>query len=136
MQKFKTFKNQFTNWVINNSSIKAAGIIGSYARENQNPDSDIDIIILTNSPKNFIDDKQWVNNFGKTNKIKTENWGKVTSLRCFYDFGIEIEFSIASLCWASIPVDEGTKKVILNGIVVIHDSDKILKNLIESINSN
>ena len=23
--------------------------------------------------------------------IKTENWGKVTSLRCFYDFGIEIE---------------------------------------------
>ena len=49
MEKFKTFKNQFTNWVINNSSIKAAGIIGSYARENQNLDSDIDIIILTNN---------------------------------------------------------------------------------------
>ena len=47
MQKFKTFKNQFTNWVINNSSIKAAGIIGSYARENQNPDSDIDVIVKT-----------------------------------------------------------------------------------------
>ena len=136
MQKFKTFKNQFTNWVINNSSIKAAGIIGSYARENQNLDSDIDIIILTNSPKNFIDNKQWVNNFGKTNKIKTENWGKVTSLRCFYDSGTEIEFSIASLSWASIPIDKGTHHVISNGIVVLHDPDKILKKLIETINSN
>jgi len=50
-----------------------------------------------------------------------EDWGKVTSLRVWYEGGEEVEFGITTPEWVPHPIDEGTWKVISDGIRILFD---------------
>jgi hypothetical protein len=46
--------------------------------------------------------------------------------------GLEIELCIANLKWAATdPIDEGTKRVVSDGIQVLHDPKGLLNHLVE-----
>ena len=109
--------------------IKAVALVGSYARDAANDESDVDLIILTNGISDYINNPSWSTTFGEVIDCKVENWGKVESLRVFYPDDLEVEYSFALPDWASTPVDPGTYRVVDNGMKILFDPHGILARL-------
>ena len=57
-------------------------------------------------------------------RVVVEDWGRVTSLRAWYAGGLEVEFGLATIDWATRP-DEGTRRVLGDGAHVLLDRDGI-----------
>jgi hypothetical protein len=58
-----------------------------------------------------------------------EDYGKVTSLRLWYRNGPEVEFGLTTPDWAAPPLDEGTRRVITDGMVVLQEKLPLLSPL-------
>lgn len=71
----------------------------------------------------MIKNVSWVNNFGTPKRIAVEDWGKVQSIRVFYNDGLEVEFGITIREWLTPTVDEGTLKVIKDGIHFVYEKE-------------
>ena len=89
-------------------------------------DSDIDLVILTDQPQKYLDDIQWIERFGNIEKHQTEDYGKLTSLRVWYQNGLEVEYGITTPDWAAIPLDAGTQRVISDGMIVLFERGNLL----------
>lgn len=109
-------------------SVRAIALVGSYARGQQTPDSDVDLVVLCLQPKQFVEERSWLNSLGKAVDIAVENWGKMDSVRFCLD-SREIEVGFSAVQWADVPPDEGTAKVILDGMKILYDPDGILFRL-------
>lgn len=109
--------------------INAVVLVGSYAREEQREDSDVDLVIISTTPKLFLQDESFINDFGKVTKTQKEDYGMVTSIRVWYEDGMEVEFGITSPLWISKPLDEGTLKVLKDGYKVVLDKKNYFTNI-------
>lgn len=125
-----------------NSQILALGLCGSWARGTANPDSDIDLLIVTKDKENFKK-TTWIKelNFATIHDYimhyEDQKYGRVWSRHVFLESGTEIEFSFADSSWADIePLDIGTQKVISDGYRILYDPHQILEKLLEKVNSN
>ena len=103
-------------------------LVGSYSRNEEKTDSDIDIMIISNNKLEMIENTNWVLKFGNVKSIIREEWGVVTSLRVFYD-EYEIEFGIGNSSWISQPLDKGTERTLKDGYVVIYDRNNQLEKI-------
>jgi predicted nucleotidyltransferase len=124
------FLLRVVEWAKGAHDIYAIALVGSQASGDAGPSSDIDLIILAQHPDNHINDRNWLSRFGDVDRIEMEDWGKVTSLRAYYFEGLEVEFGIAGLDWASDPSDQGDAQVIEDGIIVLYDTDEQLSERI------
>jgi predicted nucleotidyltransferase len=109
------FLEQVRKWGRNTTDISAVILVGSHARGEARPDSDIDLVIIAENPERYFLEHIWLKNFGQSIKTKHEDWGLVQSLRVWYDSGLEIEFGFTSKDWISEPLDTGTQEVLGNG---------------------
>lgn len=129
----KTLLRQLSAWARKTESVQCVLLVGSYARGNETPTSDIDIMILTDEPSILLEHHNWLNKFGKPNKIELEHWGVVDSLRVQYSWGGEVEFTIGPLEWANLPLDWGTESVLAGGAkIILDDKLETLKRAIEA----
>ncbi len=122
------FFQQFQTWINTTPELLAVALVGSYARNAAQADSDIDVVILARAPQFYIANVDWMHQFGTVNRHRIEDWGLVTSVRVFYTSGLEVEFGFTSLDWATLPLDEGTKGVIAAGMQVLLDCNGLLAN--------
>ena len=120
------------DWAEHNPSLLAVALVGSYARGDASPASDVDLMLLSTHPDSFIQDRKWISMFGDAARIEEEEWGKVKSLRATYLGGLEVEFGIAGMEWASDPSDLGDARVIQDGIILLYDNDELLSKRITS----
>ena len=127
-KKVSDFLSAISAWGRQKYNIKAILLVGSYARGNENADSDIDIVLIVEDQQEFLESDQWVHRFGDANRVAIEDYGKVTSLRVFYESGMEIEFGIGGLDWVSNPIDSGTRTVIQKGIQIIYEKENYLSS--------
>ena len=102
--------------------------MGSRARGEARPASDVDLVVLSTRAERLIANRGWLARFGAVARVELEDWGRVTSLRTWYQSGLEVEFSIATPDWAIEP-DEGTRRVASEGITVLWDRSGILATL-------
>jgi hypothetical protein len=109
------FLEQFRIWGSKADDISAVILVGSYARGEARLDSDIDLVIIAESPERYLLEQSWLENFGQPLKTQHEDWGLVQSLRVWYGSGLEIEFSFTSNAWIAEPLDGGTRKVLEDG---------------------
>ncbi|NJL71265.1 MAG: nucleotidyltransferase domain-containing protein [Candidatus Competibacteraceae bacterium] len=100
--------------------IIAVLLVGSYARHEERPDSDIDLIVLTDRKQQMIEQTDWTEEFGSTDRKTREEYGEITSIRAEYS-NCEIEFGIGLEKWIAIPLDPGTREVLQDGYEVIYD---------------
>jgi len=131
VDKSDQFIAKFIDWVTTQSHIEAVALVGSYANDTANEESDIDLILLVPDPDKLIDDIKWVYQFGVVSDNQIEHYGKVTSIRVWYSNGPEVEFCITYPTWASSPLDNGTQQVIDNGMKVLFERKPILSKHIE-----
>jgi hypothetical protein len=124
-------------WAQAQPTIKAVGVVGSYARGTARADSDIDLVLLTTDPEAFRADAAWLDAIdwsdigARPSKRQDEDYGLLWSRRVWLEQdGGEIEFGFAPLSWANVnPTDPGTWGVVIDGCRVVHDPDGLLARL-------
>lgn len=119
MLDVQVFLRGFCAWCETQPDIRLAALVGSHARCSARPDSDLDLVIQSSDPERFIQNPGWAEQFGPVAARQVEHWGKVTSLRVWYEDGLEVEYGFAALDWAADLLDEGTRSVIQDGIQIL-----------------
>jgi len=122
------------NWVRTRESIRAFALVGSYARGDARPDSDIDLLFLTTDPGIFradwLDEINWAALNVQPVSSRDKSYGVVWSRHVAFSDGSEIEFTFTPLSWSTIdPVDLGTHHVVADGFKIFHDPDNRLATL-------
>ena len=130
MTPLDDFLSRVKDWAPRQTDLCGVLLVGSYARGAARRDSDVDLMLLTSAPERYLDSTSFAEHFGAVNKWEKEDWGRVTSLRVWYQNGLEVEYGIARPDWASLPVDPGTQQVLSNGMQIIFDPESILSKLI------
>ncbi len=123
-------------------NILALGLCGSWARGTPNPDSDIDISIITKDKETFRK-SNWIEQIDfehigeQMHSYEDKDYGLVWSRHVHLQSKIEIEFSFADSSWANTDMlDKGTAKVVSDGYKIVHDPHRILEKLVEFVNSD
>ena len=110
------------SWGSGREDIAAIALVGSYARGAATPDSDVDLVILTDDPDAYLSRPGWIEQFGEPVTVADEDWGRLRSIRVVYRDELEVEFGFVLAGWASSdPVDEGTRRVASDGLRIILD---------------
>jgi predicted nucleotidyltransferase len=115
-------------WAESEPAIAAVALVGSHARGTARPDSDIDLVVLTRETGAYLNDLAWTRLFGEPSRRTIENWGIVSSVRVWYADGPEVEFGIAGTDWGADPTDEGTTRVIRDGIRIVCEKGGLLSS--------
>lgn len=124
--KIAPFLDVVTEWARAQPDIQAVALIGSYARNAATASSDVDLVLIADQPDRFLRDRDWINHFGEPRRQQVEDYGRLVSLRVWYSDGREVEFGITDERWAATPLDEGTRRVISDGIQIIFERKPIL----------
>jgi predicted nucleotidyltransferase len=117
-----------TSWSLGRRDIRALVLVGSHARGVAGPESDIDLVILSEQPTRLVTDSAWTRTFGTVIREAREDWGRLISLRVWYVGGPEVEFGITDVQWAHRD-DETTLAVLRGGARVLFDRDGLLEFL-------
>ena len=124
-----------TSWAEDQADIVSVALVGSYARGNARSDSDVDFVIQCTRPERYLKDLVWISEFGVAQSVSIEDWGIVQSVRVYYANGPEAEYGITSSEWLTSPLDEGTVKVLRDGVVVLLDRDGRLTRAVAWVRS-
>lgn len=122
----RSFLDAFVGWTSDQADVQAIALVGSYARGAARDDSDIDLVILTNQPEKYLNDFGWTERVGTVEKHQTEGYGKLTSVRIWYQNGPQVEYGITTPDWAAAPLDAGTREVISDGMIVLFERGILL----------
>jgi predicted nucleotidyltransferase len=133
MHRAQRLLEQVRLWAGEKDDVRALLLVGSFARGQARPDSDVDMILMTNNQRAYLDNTKWASVFGEVGRVEVEPYGRVTSVRASYVDGLEVEFAIAPADWAAPPLDAGTEAVARGGIVVLMDRDGHATNLASAI---
>ncbi len=126
-----SFLADFAAWAAAQPGLLAVALVGSHARGAATAQSDVDLVILAIDWQPYLDDTAWVGRFGSVARQQIEHYGRVTSLRVWYADGPEVEFGLTASDWASLPADEGTRRVVQDGMRVLWERLPILTTLVE-----
>lgn len=124
------FVKQFSCWADGQADILAVILVGSRARGKEKPDSDMDLVIICREPEQYLEETNWVREFGTPIRQLIEDWGKVTSLRVWFEGGLEVEFGITDEDWLKVPLDAGTKSVLEDGYRILFDRNGKVSNVL------
>jgi uncharacterized protein len=104
--------------------VRAIALAGSWARAEARAGSDLDLVVLTETP----DPPGWFDGLG-LDDLGTRQWGILTERRLATPGGLELDVGFAPPSWAGD--DPGTARVVRDGIVALHDPDGLLLELLD-----
>ena len=126
----ETFINKLKEFAANTPHIESVLIVGSYARGTNKEDSDLDLVIVTSDKTRMVANQEFVEHFGPIKKKQTEHYGACTSIRVWYENGMEVEFGIVEPSWIAKPLDAGTYQVLSDGYRIIVDKMSYFENVL------
>lgn len=71
-------------WASTRDDVRALLLVGSQARGDARPDSDVDVVIVTNTQSTYLEDTSWVSQFGRVLSVQPEEYPPTTSVRATY----------------------------------------------------
>ena len=123
-----SFLHEVTDWAVSRADVLGLAIVGSHALGTPDQDSDVDLVLLCESPDTLLANTHWASNFGEVCEVSREDYGALVALRVFYKDGTEVEFGLTAMEWAKIPLDAGTKRVISGGVRILYDPERVLRD--------
>ena len=79
-------------WLASRPDVRAVALVGSHARGDAGPGSDIDLVVLCDDPRAFVDDDSWPADLGGV-LIRTRRWGDLVERRLRLD-GVAAELDL------------------------------------------
>lgn len=131
LNDIREFLDDFIAWASAHGDVQAIALVGSYARGEARDDSDIDLVLLTNQSQRYLEELKWIERFGSVKKYQTEDYGKLTSIRVWYQNGVEVEYGITTPDWAATPLDPGTQEVLRGGMKALFERGNLLSQHLE-----
>jgi uncharacterized protein len=126
--------DQVTAWARQRPDIRGLALVGSWARGAARPDSDLDLVVLTTHPDRYLAGDDWTAALGATRVLRTQAWGPLVERRLLLDGGLELEVGVTQPVWAATdPVDAGTRRVVTDGMRILHDPDGRLAALANAV---
>ena len=114
-------------WAPSRPSIAAIALVGSHARGGAQPDSDVDLVLLTDDPPA----QPWPDELEAVSVIREQWWGTLREHHLRLPDGLVVEVGVAPTSWAAIdPVDAGTLAVVGGVLVALHDPIDLLADLL------
>jgi hypothetical protein len=121
-----------TRWAAGRPDIHALALVGSRAGGTPRPDSDVDLVLLTEDVERYVLRDDWAAGLGPI--VATRRWGAVTERRIRLPDGIEMDVAIAPPKWAATKrVDRGTRRVVRDGMRILHDPRGALATLQQAV---
>ena len=108
VEQFVQLRSLLARWALRQDDIVAAAVVGSWARRSARMDSDLDVVVLTTHPGQYVTDDRWIAAaVGQdASVIRTQEWGPLTERRVRLSTGLEVEFGVVAPSWAATdPVD-------------------------------
>ena len=68
-------------WASQRAEIRALLLIGSRARGEARPESDVDFVLLSATPSALVSDHAWISTFGTARQVAIEDYSRLTSVR-------------------------------------------------------
>jgi predicted nucleotidyltransferase len=120
-------------WAEEQPDVLAVGLVGSWVHGEAGMDSDVDVVLLTEDQRLYLQGDAWVYELGGIKLVKTRRWGPMTERRFALSSGLEVEIGVASPSWATNePVDAGTRRVVTDGMSIVYDPQELLAKLIDA----
>lgn len=126
--EFDRIQQTITAWALTQGEVEAVALVGSWARDEARPDSDIDVVVLTDSNR-FAEETDWIEPAvgSAAELVRTEDWGALIERRVRLASGLEVEFGFARPSWAATdPVDSGTARVVGDGCLPWFDPEGLI----------
>lgn len=127
------FLTDLREWAEKQPEIIGVLLVGSHARGQAREDSDVDVVILAEAPERYLEEVSFVEQFGQLVRLEKEDWGRLTSLRVWYEGGLEVEFGLTDPGWAALPADSGTREVVSDGARILFDRGGTLDTLLQAV---
>ncbi len=129
--ELQAFIERLPHWAERRPDICALALVGSRVYGAPRPDSDLDVLLLTEAPSDYVEREDWLEELGVAQLVRTSSWGAVVERRFALPSGLEIDLGIGTPAWATIdPPDSGTRKVISDGMRILYDPDGLLAALL------
>jgi len=131
--------NVVSEWARREKRVLGVALVGSWARGEARPDSDIDLVLLVDDWDSFrttawMAELDWDSIGEKVVRFEDADYGLVWSRFLFTDKNQEIEFGFAHIDWLKTdPVDAGTKKVVSDGMRILLDKQGRLGHLLDHV---
>ncbi len=136
-EEVEALLGRLTDWAEGQPAIRALGLVGSWARDEATDSSDIDVVVLTTDPARFLTSDAWLDVFGRATPIGERDFGLIKERRVRLQSGLQVECGIGPLSWASTaPLDPGTRRVVADGLRILHDADGLLADLRASVSAD
>jgi predicted nucleotidyltransferase len=120
-------------WAEGEENVRAVALVGSWARNAERMDSDLDLVILCEHTSDLLARTDWHAVFGVVELVSSRDFGGIQERRLRRASGFEIEVGIGPTSWAAVPVDPGTAEVALDGLVPVYDADGHLRRLLDAL---
>ena len=124
-------------WASARVDVTAVALVGSWARGEEGPGSDVDLVVLTEDPLAYTEGDDWIEPLAPgASLVRTGDWGAVVERRLRLPSGLEVEVGVGRSSWAATaPVDAGTLRVVRDGLRSVHDPRGLLARLLGATDS-
>ena len=118
-----------TRWAHRRDDVLGLALVGSWARGAASMESDVDFIVITDSPRTYPE-SLGSGVLPEARSISRRRRGTVTEYKLRLPSGLELELNVAPARWASAgQVDAGTRRVVVGGFRILHDPHLLLQEL-------
>jgi hypothetical protein len=125
-------------WAAARGDVLAVVLVGSWARGEARPDSDVDFMLLTPHSAAYRAAEGWQHGIawpGATIAAwEDHDYGAAWSRHIFLTDGAEVELCFSLPAWAATdPIDEGTRAVAGRGCRILYDPQGLLARLVAAL---
>ena len=113
--------SEVQEWARTDDRVRAAALVGSYARGAERMASDVDLVILADDPDSLTNASWFVALNPGARLVRSQRWGPVRERRYRLRSGLLVELGFAPIGWAAVPLEAGTRRVLEDGYRVLFD---------------
>jgi hypothetical protein len=124
------FRARMVAWAAREADVVALALVGSQARGEARPDSDVDVIVLTTERPARLARRRWLTRLGGVRRVREKLFDAITSLVVDFDRGPQVELGLGEPSWAALArTDPATLRVVRAGFVPWYDPGGLLEGV-------